>query len=476
MATVYELLRFTLPYSIQNLDVDNSSMIKIKSQIEAKINVLNAITENIGNGGSKIRYDALIPQVFNKFKNDIQLRRVPNFDKIELRTLTYSLSYSDAARNSIFDEPNELSIALSVIEFKWKDSYIIGLFDCYLKNWSQSNPVSFKLLHEFGFKKLSQYDGESKIIKSLKSNLRFFNPNGGDLLLGSELAIKLIPLNQATKYLSLSENWFTYSYFSNVIVAFYERNKNYIDNLLLELQDALLNHSSNTRGTITSKRIVSKIIIQCNEIQHSHLQDRVKDMALTLIGDPALTPNWLIAPNMNDIEKSEITRAREILNHWITQEFIAVFFEKCINDERRKQFWLKMAKHVKDFKVFGPESTRRQLMTVQRVSKLVYTRYNVTTSSKKVAAFIMIIGSYKLIEFSDPGYAFYAYKITNTNAPSFEKKYQSVDYFRNGDLPSLVEQDRFNYYFSDEGRLIHRKDGWEGVFLEWINNKTNINV
>ena len=135
-----------------------------------------------------------------------------------------------------------------------------------------------------------------------------------------------------------------------------------------------------------------------------------------------------------------------------------------------------MAKHVKDFKVFGPESTRRQLMTVQRVSKLVYTRYNVTTSSKKVAAFIMIIGSYKLIEFSDPGYAFYAYKITNTNAPSFEKKYQSVDYFRNGDLPSLVEQDRFNYYFSDEGRLIHRKDGWEGVFLEWINNKTNINV
>jgi hypothetical protein len=85
-----------------------------------------------------------------------------------------------------------------------------------------------------------------------------------------------------------------------------------------------------------------------------------------------------------------------------------------------------------------------------------------------------------MIEFSNPGYAFYAYKSNSSSAPSFDPKYvSSVDDFRDGNMPRLVLRSGNHLHsYSNEGRLEHR-DGdmtWEEVFLEWIKNKARINV
>ena len=93
---------------------------------------------------------------------------------------------------------------------------------------------------------------------------------------------------------------------------------------------------------------------------------------------------------------------------------------------------------------------------------------------------MFIIGNYTLIEFSDPGYAFYAYKNSNPYTPSLDaKNINSVDDFRNGNMPMLVYRSGYHLHsFSNEGRLTH-SDGalnWEDVFSRWILRKTGINV
>lgn len=475
MQTANEILKFSSPLPKGDA-AKNFSLIQVTKLIEERIEILNDITDKVGKRTFKFMGTALIPEIFQKFKNGIKSGKVPDFEKKDLRTLTYTLSFPGQFLPSIYSQQNELDIALKMLASNWKDSYLIGLFDCYLKSWGMGNQACFMILHKFVSRQLAQFTGERKDIKSFKVNAKFYDPINGDVLLGSELALKRIPLNQATKYLSLPDTWFTYSYFSKVILAFYERNKQYLDNLLPEIENALLLHCSNSKGSATSKSVISKIIIQCSDAKFEHLQDAVKDMALKLIGDPVVISNWSIDPNLSDAEKVEQRRAKDILNIWITSKFIAVFFDRCINDPRRKKYWLKAAKHISDFKVFGPENVRKDLINIKSISKLVDSRFKATTSTKQVSAFLMIIGDFKLIEFSDPGYAFYTYRKSNESAPSFDRKYQSVDNFRNSSMPYLVETKGGYWFFSDEGRLSHRKDDWEGVFSAWIRNKIGIHV
>ena len=100
------------------------------------------------------------------------------------------------------------------------------------------------------------------------------------------------------------------------------------------MNDVLLKHNS----FITSKRLISKLIIQANQPQFVAVQDKIKKIAFNQIGDPSNVSNWTAFENATETEKREIVEGRNILNEWITQQFINVFFNVCINDERRKNF------------------------------------------------------------------------------------------------------------------------------------------
>jgi hypothetical protein len=325
---------------------------------------------------------------------------------------------------------------------------------------------------------LTSYEGDRKVILNIKDKFKYFYPNSGDVKLGSEIALKNISIKNTLSYLNLPETWITYPYFENVIVAYFETKKSNLPYILDDIVEVLKQHSSNEKGTKLNKKIISKIIIQSSQSEFSQLQDHVKDIAIDLIGDPAILGSWSYS-NATDTEYNEIHKAREILNEWITKLFINVFFEACINDQRRKRFWLNISNHITSFKVFGPKSIKDFLKYDERISKYVDSRFQITDSQRQVAAFFMQVNNHNLIEFSDKGYAFYAYKKNNPNSPHIDKKYNTVDKFRNGLMPNLVS--RQGYYlnnFKDEGRLSHN-DGdmqWEDVFLRWIKEIVNINV
>ena len=87
---------------------------------------------------------------------------------------------------------------------------------------------------------------------------------------------------------------------------------------------------------------------------------------------------------------------------------------------------------------------------------------------------------YLLIEFSDKGDAFYAYKLSNPIAPKFdEPKINSINDLKNSSMKMLVYRRGYEFVRNyPEGRLSHR-DGdiiWEDCFAFWLNKYLGVNV
>ncbi len=475
MVTSQDILQFHFsPSTLKNTaqKIIPISLININEQ---RINKLHKINEEVGNSSFSFLGNNLIPQVFRKFKNSIGIEN-KIFDRRELRTLSYSLNYSERNMQSIFSNENELKSTLEILESNWRDSFLSGLIDCLLNNWETNQKKSLELLAEFIIEKLENYKGSRTTLNSFKNNKRYFNIKNGDLILGDTVAKLNRPIQEATNILGVPGSWFSYSYFSRVILTYYEKNKANITDQIDNISEVLQIHNS----SITSKRLVSKLIINANQPSFAILQDKLKKIAFNLIGDPSNASNWTAFENATEIERKEILEAKNILDEWLAKQFIDIFFRVCINDDRRKRFWLKVAsKNKVTFKVYGAISTKNILKRDERIVEYLDGRFTIVSSNKDTSAFILYIGDYMLIEFSDAGYAFYAYKLSGRTKPNLDNRLESIDELRNGSMPMLVY--RSGYSINDthiEGRLTHN-DGdlkWEEVFEYWFKNIARINV
>ncbi|WP_118196174.1 EH signature domain-containing protein [Albibacterium indicum] len=468
MPTTQDILQFHFSPTTFQQSAQKIIPITLASLNDHRIDKLQKITEEVGASSFSFSGDNLIPQVYRKFKSSINNNNT-SFERRELRTLTYSLNYSEKNSLPIFSNENELEYALMLLDSNWRDSFLVGLIDCFLRNWETKYPKSLEQLEQFIANKLENYSGNRSTLISFKNNKRYFNLKNGDLILGDTIAKLNKPIQDATKILGVPESWSAYTYFSKVIVTYYERNKNRITDEIDNLNDVLLTHNS----SITNKRLISRVIIQANQPQFATVQDKIKKIAFTQIGDPSNIANWTAFENATEIERREIIEARNILNEWITQQFINVFFNVCINDERRKKFWLRFASKISSFKVYGPLHTKSILKHDERIAEYVDARFETVTSKRDVSAFILYIGDYMLIEFSNEGYAFYAYKINSPYKPSLSYQLNSVDDLRNASMPMAIQSDNYYDYFNDEGRLTHRdgKQIWETRFNSWMNKK-----
>lgn len=404
----------------------------------------------------------MIPYVYKKFKLSLVNRDI-KFDRQNLRTLTYSLTYSEQNMQTIFSNDNELEIAFVLLETNWRDYFLPGLIKCLLSNWKTANRKSLEKLENFILKKTKTYEGNRKTLISFKNSNHFFNTKNGDLILGDTIARQKKTILHATDLLCVPESWFSYSYFSNVILAYYERNKTRLIFEIDNLVQAIIKHDS----SVTNKILISKLIIQANKPEFNVLQDKIKELATQQIGDPNNGSKWSVFENASDQEKSDLINARKILNEWITRQFIDVFFDVCINDDRRKKFWLHFASKISSFVVYGPQHTKSILKRDQRIAEYVNDRFKTFMGNRDTAAFILYIGNHMLVEFSDSGYASIAYKIDSVHKPNLTRALNNADDLRNSSMPMAIEPTHYN----EEGRLFHKdgKSKWESKFNNWIN-------
>lgn len=420
---------------------------------------------------------ATIPQgveeVYHKFirllKSDEKLSG--QFNSLELRKLSYAMNIRSENEGTIFENKEYLKKCLELLANNWRDSYFMGLLDCCLSNWHNTDSKSFNLLSSFITSKITNYKGSIAIHVNLKKVSKFFNKNKGDLDLGATLALSNQSILEATKFLNLPDHWITYSYFQGVISAYFKKVKGDENSTLEELQKVLILHSGGEKhSTEFNKIIVSEFVLKYAD-SSLEFQDTLKDTATLVVGDPG-TSAW------DSIGNETVTKARELLNFWITREFIKAFFEICFIDERRKEFWLNYSKKISRIKVVSSKSILEQLKSNKGTSEFLDGRF-AATRSKRDTALMFIMGNHLFIEFSDEG-AFYAYLLSNNHAPLIEDDFfESSSKLKNKDFKWLVYRKGYDVTDTNiEGKLGHN-DGdatWEKVAEYWIEKIAGINV
>lgn len=479
MPTTQDILQFHFLPATFHQSAQKIIPIILTSLNEHRIDKLQKITDEVGASSFTFSGNNLIPQVFIKFKGAINNNLNIVFERRELRTLTYSLNHSEQNLKFIFGNEIELNYALKLLESNWRDSFLVGLIDCFLKNWETKHQNSLEQLEQFITKKLDNYRGNRSTLISFKNKKRYFSTKNGDLILGDTIAKLNKPIQEATKILGVPYTWFNYPYFSKVILTYYERNKNDIFRIIDSLDEVLSIHSY----VITKKRLIPRIVFQATELNFLTIKDRTKKIALAHLKDPQNKGESLWGSFAGDISDSDINnlrKAKEIVLQWMAEEFIDFFFKECINDSRRRRFWVKYSKHISLFKIVGSTYIKQMLLINQTINKLVEPRFASTNSySDRNSALMFVIKDYLFVEFSDEG-AFYAYKLTNPSAPSIESKF----FFQTSDLktPSMSRLAyRSGYYIKQtniEGKLGHN-DGdlpWEEVARYWLQNIAGINV
>ncbi|MGL5013209.1 MAG: EH signature domain-containing protein [Bacteroidales bacterium] len=384
-------------------------------------------------------------------------------DSIRLyRRFSYCLSMKHERYTPILDSLSETRTALKLLDNNWRHSYILGLFSSLLNQWENNNPDSIEYLRKFFINKLSIYSGNSRMINSIRKNLSYFDTQDGPVKLGLQLYFANTSINKMTTYLELPANWVTFSYFSKVINVYFNKVKSDITRYenIIEL---LSEHNS----IYSYKRVLSQMIIELDHNNNESIYKIVRDIAFKKIGDSYINSKWAAPSSFTSQEAEDLTKAQEILNQWITSQFISVFFEVCINDEDRRVFWLERAKFVSSFKIFGSNNMFNKLIQDQRISSFVKSRFK-TTSNKNVAAIMMHIGNYYLIEFSNDGYALLSYKRNSSYCPSMDGEYESVEELRNSNMPKLsVRNGSLADYYSQEGRLFHN-GYWQRPFRQYL--------
>ncbi|MBS1571804.1 MAG: hypothetical protein JST62_05345, partial [Bacteroidetes bacterium] len=296
MPTLQDILQFHFSPTTFQQSAQKIIPTTLTSLSDHRIDKLQKIIEEVGANSFSFSGNNLIPQVFRKFKSSINNSNIA-FERRELRTLTYSLNHSEQNLQFIFGSENELNFALKLLESNWRDSFLVGLIDCFLKNWETKYQKSLEKLEQFIARKLENYSGNRSTLISFKNNKRYFNTKNGDLILGDTIAKLNKPIQEATRILGVPESWFDYPYFSKVIVTYYERNKAKIADKVENLNDVLQKHNS----SVTSKRLISKIIIQANQPVFATVQDKIKKIAFTQIGDPSNISNWTAFENATEI-------------------------------------------------------------------------------------------------------------------------------------------------------------------------------
>lgn len=472
-----ELLGIDINYSRLGTTANRAFKQQLITGIQKQSDRLEYLVTSLGESEFTLPESAEIPKIVARFKQCFRQNTLPtNFsNKRDLRTLTYALGYGTSSNRAIVFHEDELQSCIDLLRANWRDSYAVGLCHCLFEHWESAPTSSLDILRSFLGDFLSNYCGTRKSLSGLNANAHFFCRSNGNLVLGAELARTRTALLDGTKVLGVPESWMSYSYFSGVFAAYYEKRMLSLPDIWADLTKALAMHNS----VVTSKRILPQVIMQVDKGDAPHLRDDVKAIAFHAIGDPGIKARWAPFSEASLTEEQNIRRGREILNQWITQEFITVFFEKCLNDPRRKKFWLGLSKHVQSFDLYGPQSVRLNLKMDKRISDYVDARFHKTDYYKGVAAFAMRIGNYQLIEFSDPGYAFYAYHGDN-KAP--ERRFQenkTVDSLRDGSMPYLVRRTGYELgQTRNEGRLSHL-DGdmpWEDVFSYWLRKYVGIHA
>lgn len=442
---------------------------KTKRDVDNSLDKLNKLTDRLPEGG-QIPEKKLIRDIYYLFQDNYYKDLLNNdlFSGRIVRTLIWALDFQPSLNDEAVLFSTKFKTALHLINSKWRDSFFISLSHVFLKNWSSLKQFENNrdLLEHTLSEKGGSYSGTRKDIHKLTSRTNLFLDSESAVNYAIELIENNIPINKANLILEQKEHILSYEFFSEVSNKYIDliTNANLKKGLAIGVYQFLEIHNKKK----TTLLLCSKII---NKDSFKNYIDLVKNETVKLIADPVKSHLWKHS-ELNLKEQQAIENARKKLNILLNKKFIQVFFEKLVEDDRRKRYWLRFIDKIDDIKFSGNRSNYQYLKNIESVSKYVDHRFKVTSRNQNTCALIIYSKDYVFVEFTDTG-ALYIYKnknfrvnLNSINGMEDLKTWSRYDYAcKNSDYGGYVD-------LWEEGRITHQGN-WEMRVNAWMKEYYN---
>jgi hypothetical protein len=272
-----------------------------------------------------------------------------NFNNLRnIRKLAWSLSYKERAEQSIIDS-NFCLEALRRIYAHFRPRIMMpAIFSALMKNWISSDTG---LLKKFIASKLKKNNGQSRYLATIESKAQYYLDPAGIINLCQNIIADNKQPNDVFEYLGVSKSVIGFEYFSEFAETYTKLLTRQTD--FLEKIDDIFSFLKDHNLKDTYKKCLEKVVLKVNSIQNSDsIRMKILNFCFQHIGDPSSEIYWRPWKNANEQDKENLNKARKILNQWLANKFIYLFFDKIAMDQDRKEFWNRYIDYVTNFKIY----------------------------------------------------------------------------------------------------------------------------
>lgn len=483
-----ELLGFDFSAASFTSAAEGIVLRKTRDQVGRFATKLESLIEKMENSGKKASSTDL-EEIYQRFillapGEAAPLRRA--FSEIrDIRNLAHALNYrKNEKRPSILDGPY-ISKAIDLIESAESSRCCRILLFLLLFNWSSLSLSSRKLLQESLQRQIQRLETCNRILLFVKKNPQMFLSERGPFL----VSLKLLRMPQenlerffdperktssgeiAEVPLFLSPVT-TRDFFAETLLFYIKATleKKELEQVLPLLLPSIKKHIT---GVVARRIMIAFILwIDASPEQRIGWKNCIKETALRLVGDPEDAASWGSWAGISPKEEEELSKTRRILNSWISEHLIEVFFDKLIKNKERRDFWFPYARHF-TVKILSNDQDYNMIKRDERFTGEIANRLGRlkgSSSNTTGSALVMMTDTYVLIEFSLANNAFYAYKKENLSRYGLAKLAQILE----GDeqyplgIYDIKKTDIANINAKiPEGRFVH-KSPWQTTLRGWL--------
>lgn len=386
----------------------------------------------------------------------------------ELRIVSYYLM-------KLRNDSKYYYFALSLLDNNWRNIYFNGLIFYLMNTWNSIEAEYRDATSKLVTKKLREYTDNNKRYKLLKNHTDLLE-KAGPIRMAAIISAKKMNLTDAPIIMGFKNSIFKQSYFSDVIIKFIESNN---INDLDYIEEVLGIHDLDR----TKKLLFANLVEKADKIGDGLNRSILCRYINRILGDVTLASTWAPFAGATYSEAEKLKRTMKLVNMWFAQQIIEVFFEVCVQDRDRKQFWLKYVQYVSGFKIVGSTAIKRLLQNNSKIGGMFLKHFIETNQySSQTAALVLFIKNKMIVEFSDTG-ALYVYNQNHNQVKLITSRQRSLNSTNDLKIPSmqlLIEISEWgSLYFNEEGRMTHQGH-WQSRLSSWIqkmvlsNNNTNV--
>lgn len=353
--------------------------------------------------------------------------------------------------------------ALSLLESNWRDIFFNGLSFYCLDTWNMIDPQLRIYTCELLRNKLIAYKDANKKYLVMKNHANLFD-EAGPLRMSAIISQKKLDIKDAPSLFSNKPSTINQSYYSDVIV-YYCNVKHIVD---LDMIDAIFDVHNLER---TKKLVLADLAERVNTNGDEVKRTQLCKFANRILGDVTLSSTWAPFFGATEQDAKKLRRAKDLVNLWFNQRIIETFFEVCVQDRLRKDFWLNYVDRLVSFRIVGSTAIKRLLQSDTKIGSM-FLKYFIETdsSASQTSALVLFIKNKMLVEFSDTG-ALYVYNKDHRMVRTVLDRRINISNTNDLKTPSMNNlitiTDWGSYYYNSEGRMTHQGD-WQSRLRGWI--------